>query len=161
MSYRIHLAKENFKFAATHFTVFGPNQSEHLHGHNYYVAVDLSVDEIDPQLGMAIDFNQLKPSIRELCAQLDEKVLIPTQSKFIKVTHMGAQVNLEFGKKLYSFPKEDVVLLEMTNLTSESLANHFATKLAQGLKKKLKFKKISVTVQESRGQSVTFSLKTN
>jgi 6-pyruvoyltetrahydropterin/6-carboxytetrahydropterin synthase len=35
----LRLAKENMKFSAGHFTIFGPGSRERVHGHDFRVAV--------------------------------------------------------------------------------------------------------------------------
>ena len=52
--YVLRLAKEDFKFSAAHFTLFGPDEAELLHGHNYQVEVEMvgyALDE-DWQFGL-------------------------------------------------------------------------------------------------------------
>jgi 6-pyruvoyl-tetrahydropterin synthase len=45
--FHIELAKEDFKFSAAHFTLFGPDAAERLHGHNYRVTVAVEGEELD------------------------------------------------------------------------------------------------------------------
>jgi len=162
MSFRIVLEKENFKFSCSHFTILGPLHAERLHGHNYYVRVEVITSEIDPALGMAFDFNLLKPLVRDVVARLDEMVLLPGRSPYLKVTTSETSVAASLGTKNYLFPIEDVCILPITNITSEELARMIATELApritQAVELEAKLNKISVTIEETRGQAVDFEM---
>lgn len=160
MAYRILLEKENFKFSCAHFTVFGPNHAERLHGHNYSVIVDLRLSGVDPQLGMAFDFNLVKPIIRDLVSSLDEHVLLPAHSPHARIDAVAGQVRVQLGIKHYSFPSEDVKILPIVNVTSEELAAHITRTLVQKLEAEpaaLGFlEAIAIGVQETRGQTAFF-----
>ena len=65
----IELQKEYFKFSAAHFLIFPDGSAERLHGHNYRVFVE--VDGSLSDYGLVIDFNAIKPLVRELLDQLD------------------------------------------------------------------------------------------
>jgi len=45
-----------------------------MHGHNYRVRVYLGATELD-ELGMVMDFNQLKALIREVAGRFDHRVI--------------------------------------------------------------------------------------
>lgn len=157
MSYIIHLQKEPFKFSCSHFTIFSSTKSERLHGHNYYVGVDIAVDKLHPELGLAFDFNDVKPAIKEVCDSLDELILIPQQSTHLKIAQSADAIDVNLGNKHYAFPKEDVRLLPLRNVTAEELARYISERLISHESfKKLSLKVISVTVEETHGQSVTY-----
>ena len=82
MSYILHLAKERFKFSCTHFTIFDATTAERMHGHNYRVFVDVEFEADVIENGLLVDFNIIKPHISELCDALDERILVPQNSKF-------------------------------------------------------------------------------
>ncbi len=163
MAFRIRLAKENFKFSCSHFTIFSQDAAEALHGHNYYVSAEFGVTELDPRLGMAFDFNLLKPLVRELADRLDEKVLIPSNSPFLKIESKAESVRVSFGKKNYEFPASDVLLLDVVNITAEELARTFASEVASAIKKNAraelkKVTSVSIGIEETRGQTVFFDI---
>src|SRR4051812_36676618 len=138
MGYVIHLGKESFKFSCTHFTIFGATRGERLHGHNYQVRCSIEVNQIDPKLGMAFDFNVVKPVIKNLCDSLDERILIPTQSPYLELSELGSQqLKVVFNKKEYVFPIEDVRKLPIVNITSEELARFFCKALKTEIAGKL------------------------
>ncbi len=170
MSFVIRLEKENFKFSCSHFTIMGPGQAERLHGHNYYVSLEIQLVDLDSSLGMAFDFNLVKPLVREITDSYDELVLLPDRSPYLKIeqtqSEYGECVRATFdGKdkqKRYEFPSEDVKLLPVVNVTSEELAREIGKRLAEkmrsleGIAKRVR--QISVGVQETRGQSVSYQL---
>jgi len=84
---------------------------------------------------------------------------VPSQSPYIKIDRANGQIVVSFKGKVYSFPKEDVRELPLVNITSEELSRYLADRLASQFHKALKVHLIRVTVEESRGQSVTFSKK--
>lgn len=164
--FRIRLAKENFKFSCSHFTIFGPGRAENLHGHNYYVSVEIGLAGLDPELGMAFDFNLVKPILRAIADDLDERVLLPENSKYLKLKLEGSQVGVTFGEKSYSFPAVDTALLPVVNITSEELARYFANEFAARLRKSQApgvqlIRTLSVGIEETRGQVVTYDLALN
>jgi 6-pyruvoyltetrahydropterin/6-carboxytetrahydropterin synthase len=158
VSYRIVLEKENFKFSGSHFTILGPNRGERLHGHNYYVSVSITLPDVDPKLGIGVDFGEIKPLIREITAELDEFVLLPLDSPYLKIERGPKSIAAEFNGKRYEFPAEDVKLLPLVNVSSELLAKYVAEALAKRLRTLATWPKksaqLSVGVQETRGQAV-------
>lgn len=156
MSIRIVLEKENFKFSCSHFTILGPDRAERLHGHNYYVRVECQAESLIPDLGMAFDFNLLKTLVREIVGRLDEMVLLPERSPYLKIECPPDSVSVALGKKNYVFPLEDVRILPVVNVTSEELARILAEEIRHRLPVSLK--RLAVAVEETRGQSVVYEL---
>lgn len=157
--YTVHLAKEPFKFSCSHFTILSASQAERLHGHNYQMRVDLDLEEIDPKLGMAFDFNQIKPKIRMLCDELDERILLPENSPYLKIATDGSQLQVKFSHKFYSFPEEDCLRLPVANITTEELSRYICTRLAAAIAEIPEWRELRVNIEETRGQSVTFAHK--
>jgi len=155
----VHLAKEPFKFSCSHFTILSPDRAERLHGHNYQVRVDIAVAGIDPKLGLAFDFNEVKPLIRDFCDQLDERILLPLNSPYLKIENKDKQVQVQFGPKAYSFPVEDTLCLPLANITSEELARWASQQLVAKMKALPFWTSVDVNVEETRGQSVSYSAK--
>lgn len=159
MSFTVHLAKENFKFSSTHFTIFSKEKAERLHGHNYQVKCDIELNDLDPAIGMAFDFNLIKPEIKALCDEVDEHVLIAANSPFLKFNHVGESIEMQFADRKYLFPKEDCRELPLVNITSEELARYFCEKLWLRLLRNNQVPQIQslqISVEETRGQSVSF-----
>lgn len=156
MGYQLHLAKENFKFSCSHFTIMSPKVAERLHGHNYHVEVLVDVKELSPDLGFAFDFNELKPEIKAVCDQLDERILIPEKSPYLEIKKTKTNIEVTFQKKFYSFPVQDVCLLPVVNITSEELAYYFYQRLAKLKNLIKKIQNLKVIIEETKGQRAIF-----
>lgn len=154
--YRFRLAKENFKFSCTHFTIFGPQSAERMHGHNYLVSYEFTCDAIKEDLGLAFDFNEFKPLLKQACDELDETILIPSRSPYLTIENQGEEVEVRFNKKRYVLPKEDVRLLPIANISIEALASYIHSQLIKKIKPEWKIIKLAVSIQETAGQSVSF-----
>lgn len=156
MGYSLHLAKQNFSFAVSHFTIFGPKTAERMHGHNYRVSFNLSCESLKEDLGMAFDFNEIKPLLKQACDDLDEFILLPAQSPYLKITTSDHEVEVRFDQKRYLFPLQDVCLLPVANVTVEALASLLHSRIKTKLRREWKITKLAVTLEETPGQSVTF-----
>lgn len=160
MSYSMTLAKENFKFSGTHFTILSPTSAERLHGHNYYVQVEIDFERLEkPELGMSFDFNHVKPIIKKLCDELDEVVLLPGRSKFVNIESQNKQCLVKFRKRTYSFPAEETRILPVANVTSEELARYLAEQLVKSVAKSFRYARMRIKVEESRGQGASFIIE--
>lgn len=168
--FRIRLAKETFKFSASHFTLFSSTEAERLHGHNYQVRVETDLQGLDAH-GMGFEFNSLKPVIKTATDLWDERVLIPTESPFLKIGEETVRGEphwvVDFHTRSYRLPKSDVVMLKTANVTSEELARLMAFEIVRGWKKLAasdlanlakRVLSITVTVEETRGQGASFTV---
>ena len=155
--YLLHIRKDALKFASAHMTVFPGGEKEALHGHNYSVEVSLEVKRIDFE--STLPFSEVKKVMRGICEEWDEKVLIQKQCPFFHLVKKNA-VEVEFllCQKRYLLPAEEVIFLELDNVTSESLAQEFNRRLLEGLKRLDQFELIqslTVKIEESPGQGGT------
>lgn len=123
----IEIAKEDIHFAAAHFTVFSATKRENLHGHNFFVTATLSGPIGDD--GLCFDYNIVKSKLRELCASLDETVLLPTESPYVDIEQDDDYVTAVFGGERLPFLRRDVKLLAVRNITVEELAHWFIAQL--------------------------------
>lgn len=153
--YVLHLAKQDFKFSAAHFTLFPDGSGEFLHGHNFRLGVELSGPELGA-LGLLVDVAGLKQKIRALCKSLDERTLIPDQSPLLKIEHAPDAVSIRFSTRNYTLPADDVLLLPLTNITMELLAEYLWRKLAAWLQEHATAGALCVEVEESAGQSCRY-----
>src|SRR6476660_8027823 len=82
--YRVRVTKDYLVFSAAHFITFNGNICERLHGHNYRVAAEVAgpLDENH----YVVDFIALRDALREIIAELDHHVLLPTKHPLIQVT---------------------------------------------------------------------------
>jgi 6-pyruvoyltetrahydropterin/6-carboxytetrahydropterin synthase len=152
----LHLYKQNFKFSAAHFLIFDEERAEKLHGHNYQVQVDLMVPKESELMnhGYFIDFKLFKEFIKQRLDHWDEHVLLPIDHPDIKAKVEGPSLQVHFRDRFYVFPKNEVVLLQITNTSveqlSEILANDFLYEFS-----KYGVEKIRVRVEETRGQGAS------
>jgi len=153
--YRVAVEKDYLVFAAGHFITYG-GQCESLHGHNYRVRVELegALDENH----YVFDFGRLKKIMRRLCDELDHKVLLPLQNPQVQLSEEAEGISVQYGRKRYLFPREDVVLLPVPNTTAEMIARHLAGRLQQELAAVPagNLTSLEVEVEESFGQSAFF-----
>jgi 6-pyruvoyltetrahydropterin/6-carboxytetrahydropterin synthase len=160
--YRIVLAKEDFKFSVAHFTIFGPGDAEPLHGHNYRVEVELSGGPLDDH-GLLVDVAPVKKVIRALCAELDSRLLLPSESPLLAVERPDGPgdglVVARFGERRYEFPASEVRLLPLVNVTLELLGGWFWERLAGELPAARRpfLRHLAVTVEESAGQRCRYA----
>ena len=61
-------------FSAAHRLVNYQGDCAHLHGHNWDVMVTLGTEELD-ELGLAVDFRELKQQLNRLLGELDHTEL--------------------------------------------------------------------------------------
>jgi 6-pyruvoyltetrahydropterin/6-carboxytetrahydropterin synthase len=148
--YRIVLAKEDFKFACAHFTIFGDGRAELLHGHNYQVQVELSGSGLDEE-GLLVDIDAFKRALRACCARLDSRTLLPADSSRLGWERAGDAIEVRFGARAYRLPAEDVVLLPVVNTSIELLAHLLWQELAPRLRGS-RVDHMALAVEETAGQ---------
>lgn len=124
---KIDIHKESLHFACAHFTIFGSNTRENLHGHNYFVRATATGQVGDN--GLCFDYNTLKQDIESLCQELDETTLLPSKSPHLKIERSDKYVTAIFGEERIPFLKRDVRLLPIRNVTVEELASWFLVQL--------------------------------
>lgn len=152
--FSLRLAKEDFAFAAAHFTLFPDAEAERLHGHNYRVRAVLGGPVLD-EAGMLVAVAPVKTAIRVLCAALDERVLIAEKSRQLELRREGETLSVRLGARDYRFPSDEVALLPLPNITIESLAQHLWQGLAPSLAK-TPVTWLRVEVEETPGQSARY-----
>lgn len=157
--YTIETRKQALKFSAAHMATFADGTIERLHGHNYRVGAALS-GELDCA-GMVLDIGVLKRWVRELCDELDERVLVPLDNPLVEIEEANEQVCVRYGKKRYSLPRDDCALLPLGNTTMECLARHLAGRLSERLNAEPcaeRMTELRVWVSETPGQSASWTL---
>jgi 6-pyruvoyltetrahydropterin/6-carboxytetrahydropterin synthase len=156
-TYTVRVTKDHLTFCSGHFITYEGACCERLHGHNYKVAVEVTGPLDDNYY--VFDFIALKKLTMQICNELDHRMMLPTQSRFINVVVEGEQVNVSFEKKRWSFPLDDCILLPIENTTAELLAKYIAGRLRTSLKHECRFSPttLSVEVEESHGQSAIYS----
>jgi 6-pyruvoyltetrahydropterin/6-carboxytetrahydropterin synthase len=136
-------------FSACHFLP-GHSKCNRLHGHNYAVHLHITGEPLAD--GMVHDFVALKRAMKSVADQMDHCVLMPANSKSMKLEHVGNQINVSFGNKSYSFPKEDVKILDLELVSAEMLATFALDAIIGQLKLGGNITKIKVGIDEGIGQ---------
>jgi len=145
MKHGIIVSGENLSFSASHFIVEHA-KCERLHGHNYLVKAEFE-GRLDEK-GMIADFRLIKDTVSAICEQLDHRIIIPKNSKHVKIEKKGENLRIKAGKKLYSFPQRDCILIPTESSTAEQLAEFVFNEIKKELKK-TKIKIVRASVAES------------
>ncbi len=149
MGFKVVVESTEAKFSACHF-LKEPLQCTRLHGHNYYVSVEVS-DHLDKN-HFVVDFTDLKEKLMSIVKPMDHYVLIPTKSDELEIREETDSIEIIASNKRYMFPREDVFFLPLPATTSELLAKY----IHSILKEEYKDKKISVRVGESKSTMAVF-----
>jgi 6-pyruvoyltetrahydropterin/6-carboxytetrahydropterin synthase len=153
--FRVTVTKDNLVFSSAHFITFAGHRCEGLHGHNYRARVTVE-GALDEEAWFVFDFVILKRIMKQLCDEIDHKVLLPLESQRVRVAEEGECVRVTVdGKPRYVFPLSDCALLPVPNTTVEMLAELLTARLrakldpmtARGLTA------IEMEVEENFGQS--------
>lgn len=125
--YRVLLTKDHLVFSAGHFITYNGDVCERLHGHNWRVAVEVE-GELDEN-GYVFDFIALRDAAQKIVAELDHRMLLPTEHPRIHVACDAREVTARFEDRRWVFPKEDCVLLPVANTTAELIARWIGQRL--------------------------------
>lgn len=153
-TFRIRFAKEDFKFSSAHFTLFSATAAEALHGHNYRVWLELGGQHLDSR-GLLVGFDPLKHAVRNLCAELDGRVLLPTRAGELTLREEGDALEVLWADRVYKFPVDEVVRLPLANTSIELLAQYLWKRLAETAAES-GCRTLGVGVEETSGQSCFF-----
>jgi 6-pyruvoyltetrahydropterin/6-carboxytetrahydropterin synthase len=159
MKHRIVIAREQYKFSCAHMTVFPDGSKERLHGHNYTIAVAIDVDSV--ALAAMIPFTPIKQALSELCAAYKERVLLAEHNPHFKIVRNDSvEFELTLCGERYVFPRGDVLLLPIDNISVEQLAQHVASVLKTNIAALAAphVRSLEVTVEESPGQGASCTL---
>ncbi len=150
----IQVHKDYLKFSAAHFLIFPDGTAERLHGHNYKVFV--SVETPLDGHGLVVNFSEIKPIIRALADSLDEHFLVPGQHPVLSCEEKdGGLYEIRYQERLYLIPKEDVIVMPITNTSAENLAAWFGRELIARVEQRWpdrKIQRLEVGVEETPGQ---------
>ncbi len=152
MPYLLRVEKQYLKFSSAHFTLF-PDSRETLHGHNYTVSLEVEADALND--GMVVDFGPLKKAVRSICDHLDEKVLLPETPRIDRRETGGVHDLTVDGEVEYRFPKDEVIVLPIENVTCEALAWYIVMDVMKSRAKwdsTRSVKRLRVWVEETPGQ---------
>jgi 6-pyruvoyltetrahydropterin/6-carboxytetrahydropterin synthase len=153
--FRVTVTKDYCVFASAHFITFAGHRCEGLHGHNYRTRVTVE-GRLDEESWFVFDFVELKRIMKQLCDDIDHKVLLPLESRRVQVTEQGESVHVSVdGRPRYVFPTTDCALLPVPNTTVEMLAELLTTRLQAALEARgaRGLTAIEMEVEENFGQS--------
>ena len=159
--FRVSVTKDYLVFASAHFITFAGHRCEGLHGHNYRARVTLD-GALDEESWFVFDFVTLKHIMRDLCDEIDHKVLLPLENPKIQIVEEADSVKVAYeGKPRYVFPRSDCALLPVTNTTVEMLAQLLTNRLRAELEKlnARGLTAIEMEIEENFGQSAVYRLE--
>lgn len=153
--FQVRVTKDYLVFSSGHFITYDGDHCERIHGHNYRAAVEVEgpLDENH----YVFDFIALRDLTRAIVDELDHRMLIPTRSPLILLEDAGSNWTLRYKERYWSFPKDDCVLLDVPNTTSELVADYIGQRLRDAITAKgLTLPEVMrVEVEECAGQSAT------
>jgi len=132
------------QFSAAHFI-----KGEPLHGHNYRLDCEVEAREKE---GIVIDFRELRGTMREACAELDHRFILPAKSPHLRIQKTKREITIIAGTKRYVLPLEDVAFLPIAHATAEELARYLHGKISKKIRGS-----ISVALWESDGARAVFA----
>ncbi|ADG14084.1 6-carboxytetrahydropterin synthase QueD [Methanocaldococcus infernus] len=142
----------NLKFSSAHI-IFGHETCGYIHGHSYYVDVELSGEK---KGNFLCDFRIVKKIVKEICKRLDHKLLIPKFHKDLYYEIRDNKVYFKYKEKEYLIPVDDILLLPIPSTSAEDLAIYIADELYNRLKDHINLEYIEVSVNEGLGQKATY-----
>lgn len=157
--YKVRVTKDHLVFCSGHFISYEGDKCERLHGHNYRTAVE--VEGVLDANHYVFDFIALKDRTKALTDELDHRMMLPLRNEHIHVEEAGASVRVRYKDREWVFPREDCILLPISNTTAELLARYLAGRLLADLRDHHHFipNVLRVEVEESPGQSATCELR--
>ena len=156
--FKVLVTKQQLTFSAAHFITFGDNICESLHGHNYSVRCEV-LGALNEH-GYVADFIALRDCLFQITREMDHKVLLPTKHPTINVSTQAGEVTATFEERRWLFPKNDCLMLPVTNTTAELLASYIADRMI-AVKTSWatpEIETLSVGVDENQGQWGTCDL---
>lgn len=135
-------------------TVFPDGTKERLHGHNYSIALALDLARVD--FAAMLPFKAIKNVLGELAQLWKERVIIAHHNPQLVILRDDTEFELTLCGQRYAFPRGDVLLLPIDNVTVEALAAHVAELLAEKIKPlSPHVTALEVTVSEHPGQGAS------
>lgn len=153
--YSVTVDKQYLQFCCAHFITFHGTR-ERLHGHNYHCSVHL--EGVLGSEGYVVDFADVKRAARAACDALDHRVLLPAENAEIHVERAEGTVMLRYRADRFVLPADDVLILPISNTTSEQLARCLADDIVSKLggEALARLTSITVSVEEAPGQRAEF-----
>jgi len=126
------------EFDAAHFLAGYPGKCKNLHGHRWSIEATLKGEELD-ELGMLVDFTDIKKDLKELCDNLDHSLIMKKDS--LKPATFAALMDEGFKINVMDFIP-----------TAENFAKYFFDEL-----EKKKYPIVEVKVYETPKNYATYT----
>ncbi|PWI49677.1 hypothetical protein CEE45_00685 [Candidatus Heimdallarchaeota archaeon B3_Heim] len=155
----IGLHKFSHHFSASHL-LLTEDFSEGLHGHNYYVEIELFGNINDN--GLVLNFLSLDESLSNIISTWDHYTLLPSMNKDLQIKENGNNFDIQFGSRFYSLPQDEVKLFECKNVTAEFLAKTVAISMKeflQSLNNECNIEEVKVNVWETPLYFASYSIQ--
>ncbi|HHH43295.1 MAG TPA: hypothetical protein ENK49_04085, partial [Gammaproteobacteria bacterium] len=104
---------------------------ENLHGHNFHVRINAQGDNDADSL--VIDFVLISRLAAGICADLNDKVLLPANSDAVKIEQRDQLLHISSYGKQFVLPEHNCCLLPLGNTTAEMLAWYIGERLLESL----------------------------
>jgi 6-pyruvoyltetrahydropterin/6-carboxytetrahydropterin synthase len=143
------IANDDLVFSAAHFITLEGGACERLHGHTYRVAADVYGPLNDYRY--VVDFLVVREALKEIVAELDHRVLLPTQHPAIRVSPQSGEVEVTFADRRWVFPQNDCLLLPIANTTTEMLAQYVGEHLVAAIRLSSGISPARVRIEISEG----------
>ncbi|WP_414470245.1 6-carboxytetrahydropterin synthase [Methanobacterium sp. ACI-7] len=146
----------NLRFSSAHMIPLHESCGG-IHGHSYIVDVEFE-GERSGEFGFVVDFKKAKGIVREICSELDHKVLLPSESNVIQFkTQDKKSIEFQIGEKDYKLPLEDCCLLPLKSTSAEDLAEYFTEEIFKYLEEtNNNISCVQICVNEGIGQGAYF-----
>ena len=126
----VGIDKLSCHFSASHL-ILTPDIVEGIHGHNYYVELELigNIGKDD----LLYDFIELEGLMKNIISEWDHFLLLPQNNEEITFKEKGENLIFTYGDRFYSIPKAEVKLLDCNNTSTETLAKIISEKISLAL----------------------------
>ena len=141
--------RTGIKFSSCHMIPHHAKCSR-LHGHTY--VVHLKIEGYADENGFLMDFSLIKETLKRIANKLDHRVLLPAKNPYLKLELEGERVVVNYMKKHYVFPSEDVLILNITTLTAECLSQYIVEEFLRLAVIPDNIVRVSAGVDEGPGQ---------
>lgn len=141
--------RTNIRFSSAHI-IPEYEKCGRLHGHTYAVHAKIN-GRLDDK-GIILDFSVLKEALRDIVNHLDHKILVPLESKVLKIEKGEENVKLSLIGKQYVFPVDDCVFLPIKSTSAENLAKYILAEVMKKISLPKGIESVEIGVDEGYGQ---------
>lgn len=103
-----------------------------------------------------VNFQEIKPLVREICDSLDEHLLLPGKHPVLTtMAKPDGNTEIRYRERFYSVPTNEVIVLPITNSSAENLATWVGGQIRDRMRERwptLRVLRLEVGVEETPGQ---------